>query len=100
VRFQVASIVVAAVALIVVNHTSPLLVLALMIPFGLFGFGFLTTSLLFHQESDYALLMAGESLLSSPAFSAGIVLFLRAIACGMISAFFALATDPGAWCEP
>jgi energy-coupling factor transport system permease protein len=95
-RFQVASIIVAAVALIVLNHTSPLLLLALMIPFGLFGFGFVTTSLLFHEESDYALLVAGESLLASPALSAGIVLFLRAIACGMISAFFALTTDPGA----
>jgi energy-coupling factor transport system permease protein len=40
--------------------------------------------------------MAGESLLRSEAFSAGVVLFLRAVACGMISAFFALTTDPGA----
>ena len=82
--------------MIVLNRTSPLSLLALMIPFGLFGFGFLTTSLLFHRESDYALLMADGSLFASPAFSAGIVLFLRAIACGMISAFFALTTDPGA----
>jgi len=39
--------------------------------------------------------MAGESLLATPQFSAGITLFLRAIACGMISALFALTTDPG-----
>jgi energy-coupling factor transport system permease protein len=95
-RFQVASILVTVMALVVLNGTSPLFLLGLMIPFSLFGLGFLTTSLLFHQESDFALRVAGESLFASTAFSAGLVLFLRAIACGMISAFFALTTDPGA----
>jgi energy-coupling factor transport system permease protein len=95
-RFQVAAILIASVGLIVLNGTSPLGLLALMVPFSLFGFGFLTTSLLFHRESDFALRMAGASLFGSHAFSAGIILFLRAIACGMISAFFALTTDPGA----
>ncbi|MBF9232248.1 energy-coupling factor transporter transmembrane component T family protein [Microvirga alba] len=95
-RFQVACIVIPALALIVFNRTSPLLLLALMVPFALFGLGFLTTSLLFRQESDFALRMAGESLFATPAFSAGITLFLRAIACGTISVFFALTTDPGA----
>jgi energy-coupling factor transport system permease protein len=66
-----------------------------MVPFCLFGFGFLTTSLLFRQDSDFATRMAGEALLSSPAFSAALTLFLRAVACGMISVFFALTTDPG-----
>ena len=96
-RFQIALIAVAGFALIAFNRTSPLLLLALMVPFGLFGVGFLTTNLLFRQESEFASRMAGEALLSSPAFSAGITLFLRAIACGMISAFFALTTDPGAF---
>ena len=95
-RFQIASILVVMMALVVLNGTSLLLLLGLMIPFSLFGLGFLTTSLLFHRESDFALHIAGESLLASTAFSAGLVLFLRAIACGMISAFFALTTDPGA----
>ncbi len=95
-RFQIACIVTAGLALIVFNRTSPFLLLALMLPFCLFGFGFLTTSLLFRQDSEFALRMAGESLLTSPAFSAGITLFLRAIACGMISVFFALTTDAGA----
>ncbi|MGO4571572.1 energy-coupling factor transporter transmembrane component T family protein [Microvirga sp. 2TAF3] len=95
-RFQVACILIPALALIVFNRTPPLLLLALMVPFALFGFGFLTTSLLFRRESDFALRMAGESLFATPAFSAGITLFLRAIACGMISIFFALTTDPGA----
>lgn len=96
-RFQIATVVIAALALIVLDRKSPVLVLALMVPFALFGFGFLTTSVLFRQDSDFALRMAGESLVASPAFSAGITLFLRAIACGMVSAFFALTTDPGAF---
>jgi energy-coupling factor transport system permease protein len=94
-RFQLAAIMTPALALVVFNRTSPLVLLALMVPFALFGFGFLTTSLLFRQESDFALRVAGESLLASPEFSAGITLFLRALACGMISLFFALTTDPG-----
>jgi len=94
-HFQLATIVIAALALIMLDRTSPMLVLALMIPFALFGFGFLTTSVLFRQDSDFALRIAGESLLASPAFSAGITLFLRVIACGMVSALFALTTDPG-----
>lgn len=94
-RFQVALIVLTGFSLVVLNRTSPLLLLALMVPFCLFGFGFLTTSLLFRQDSEFATRMAGEALLSAPAFSAGLTLFLRAVACGMISVFFALTTDPG-----
>lgn len=93
--FQSGIIVAAALVLIILERRSPLLVLALMIPFALFGFGFLTTATLFRQESDFALRMAGETPFGSAAFSAGIVLFLRAIACGMISAVFVLTTEPG-----
>jgi energy-coupling factor transport system permease protein len=95
-RFQAASILMAGLAPIIFNRTSPFIVLMMMVPFGLFGLGFLTTSLLFRQESDFALRLAGESPFASPAFSAGITLFLRAVACGLISTFFALTTDPGA----
>lgn len=95
-RFQLAAALLAAGALIAFNRTSPLVVLALTVPFALFGFGFLTTSVLFRQESDFARMMAREALWASEGFSAGIVLFLRAIACGMISALFTLSTDPGA----
>lgn len=94
-RFQAATILIAAAALIVLERKSPLVVAALMIPFALFGFGFLTTSVLFREESDFALRMAGETPFGSAALSAGIVLFLRAVACGMVSALFALTTDPG-----
>lgn len=96
-RFQIASILMAALALIVLNRTSPLVLLTLMIPFALFGFGFLTTNLLFHKESDFAVQMAGEATLASPALSAGLTLVLRAMACGAISLFFALTTDSGAF---
>lgn len=95
-RFQLAIILTAALALVLFDRVSPLLVLGLSVPFALFGFGFLTTSLLFRRESDFALFVAGQSPFSSPAFSAGMTLFLRAIACGMISMLFALTTDPGA----
>lgn len=94
-RFQAATILIAAAALIALERKSPLVVAALMIPFALFGFGFLTTSVLFRQESDFALRMAGETPFGTAAFSAGIVLFLRAVACGMVSVLFALTTDPG-----
>ncbi|MGO4835713.1 energy-coupling factor transporter transmembrane protein EcfT [Rhizobiaceae sp. 2RAB30] len=95
-RFQLVAIVSCVLALVVLERRSLLTILALMVPFALFGFGFLTTSLLFRQESGFALQMAKEAPLSSQALSAGMVLFLRAIACGMISALFALTTDPGA----
>src|SRR4051794_15122106 len=74
-RFQLAAILVPAIGLVAFNRTSPLVLLGLMVPFALFGFGFLTTSLLFRQESDFALRIAGEVLLASPAFSAGMTLF-------------------------
>ena len=94
-RFQLAVIVLAAALLVAFDRRSPLFVLALMVPFALFGFGFLTTSILFRQESDFALRMAQESPFGSEAASAGLVLFLRAIASGMVSALFVLTTDPG-----
>jgi energy-coupling factor transport system permease protein len=94
--FQLLAIGAVAAAFILLERRSPLTVLALMVPFALFGFGFLTTSVLFRQESDFALRMASETPFGSTALSAGLVLFLRAIACGMVSALFVLTTDPGA----
>jgi len=96
-RFQLATVIMVALVLVVAERISLLKILALMVPFALFGLGFLTTSLLFGRESDFALRMAGESPLGSLQFSAGLTLFLRAIACGMVSALFALTTDPGAF---
>lgn len=92
--FQLAVIAIAIFMLIIVERRSPLLVIGLIVPFALFGFGFLTTAALFRQESDFALQMAKEAPLSGESVSAGIVLFLRAIACGLISSVFVLTTDP------
>lgn len=96
-RLQLAAIAIVALALVILQGIRLLVVLALMVPFALFGFGFLTTNLLFRQEADFATHVAGQALFASPAFSAGVTLFLRAIAIGMISALFALTTDPGAF---
>jgi energy-coupling factor transport system permease protein len=95
--FQAATIVAIALALIFINRNSPLAILALMAPFALFGFGILTTNLLFRRDSGFAVALAGETLFASRALSAGVTLFLRSLACGMISALFALTTDPGAF---
>jgi energy-coupling factor transport system permease protein len=96
-HFQLATILLVAAALILLDGVSPLLVLALMVPFALFGFGFLTTNLVFRQEADFARHVAEQAVLSSSAFSAGLTLFTRAIAIGMVSTLFALTTDPGSF---
>lgn len=69
--------------------------LLLLVPFALFGFGFLTTSVLFNRESGFALQIAQEAALTAPDFAPGLVLFTRALACGMVSALFVLTTDAG-----
>ena len=94
-RFQLATILIVAAALILLDRISSFLVLALMVPFALFGIGFLTTNLVFHEEAEFARHVAEGEAFASPGFSAGVTLFLRAIAIGMVSALFALTTDPG-----
>lgn len=92
--FQIALFLFAA-TLLVVDARIPLRrVLVLMVPFALFGFGFLTTSVLFQAESGFALRMAQEQG-GAPDIAPGLVLFFRVLACGMTSAVFALTTDPG-----
>lgn len=93
--FQLVVIGLAVFVLIAVERRSPLLVIGLMVPFALFGFGFLTTTVLFRQPDADALRVAGEAAIAAPALSAGLTLFFRAIACGLISAVFVLTTDPG-----
>ena len=95
--FQIATVAVIAFALFIANRTSPVTILALMVPFALFGFGMLTTNVLFRQDNPFTTRLAGEALFSSPAISAGVTMFLRTVACGMISALFALTTDSGAF---
>lgn len=95
--FQIAVILTCVTILIVLERLSPLLVLALIVPFALFGAGFITTSVLFRQESEFAVQMAQETPFGDGRLQAGIVLFLRAIACGMVSAVFVLTTNPGSF---
>lgn len=92
--FQVASFVAATLLLLLDARVPPRRVLLLMVPFALFGFGFLTTSVLFRAESGFALQMAQEQG-AAPDVAPGLVLFFRVLACGMVSAVFALTTDPG-----
>lgn len=95
--FQVGSYILACLLLIIDARIRPFGVLALSLPFALFGFGFLTTSLLFNEEAGYAVRMAGEQGGADAATRAGRILFFRALACGMVSAVFALTTDAGAF---
>ncbi|TGD62391.1 energy-coupling factor transporter transmembrane protein EcfT [Tabrizicola sp. WMC-M-20] len=94
-RFQLLTLTLAFGLLWGVQRVALLKLLALMVPFALFGFGFLTTSVLFNKESGFALQMAQEGVMAAPDISPGLVLFTRALACGMVSALFALTTDPG-----
>ena len=95
-RLQLATVLIVVATLVLLDRTSPLLVLALMVPFALFGLGFLTTNLAFHREADFARHVASQAVFASPAWSAGATLFLRTIAIGLVSALFAVTTDPGA----
>jgi energy-coupling factor transport system permease protein len=84
------------VALLWVVERVPLWkILLLIVPFALFGMGFLTTSVLFQRDSGFAVQMAQEQGAVQPDLAPGLVLFARVLACGMISALFALTTDAG-----
>lgn len=92
--FQIGLFAAAAALLLIDARIPPRRLLALTIPFALFGFGFFTTSVLFRAESGFALQMAREQG-GSPQVAPGLTLFFRVLACGMVSAVFALTTDPG-----
>lgn len=95
-HFQLLTLALAVLVLLGPERRPAWMVFGLMVPFALFGLGFFTTSVLFREESGFALRMAQEQAGASPAVSAGLVLFFRVLACGMVSAVFALTTDPGA----
>jgi energy-coupling factor transport system permease protein len=92
--FQIALLALASALLLFGARVPPGRLLLLMVPFSLFGFGFLTTSVLFRAESGFAMQMAREQG-GAPEVTPGLVLFFRALACGMASAVFALTTDAG-----
>lgn len=86
-----------AVALLLASGAASLRAIGLVsIPLALFGFGFLWTAALFREDGGYVAALSSEAAIGSPALRAGVALFLRAIACGMISFLFASTTDPGA----
>ena len=95
--FQIALFAAAALMLLVDARVPLRRLLLLMVPFALFGFGFFTTAVLFRAGSGFALPTAQEQG-GAPDVAPGLVLVFRALACGMISAVFALTTDPGSSC--
>lgn len=94
-QFQLVALGFAVLLLWAVERVALWRILLLMVPFALFGMGFLTTSVLFQRESGFAVQMAREQGAVQPDISPGLVLFARVLACGMISALFALTTDAG-----
>ena len=94
-HFQLAALALAVSLLWGLERVALWKLLALMVPFALFGFGFLTTSVLFQRDTGYAVQMAREQGAVQADMSPGLVLFARVLACGMISALFALTTDAG-----
>lgn len=94
-QFQLIALGSAVLLLWVAERVALWKILLLMVPFALFGMGFLTTSILFQRESGFAVQMAREQGAVQQDLSPGLVLFARVLACGMISALFALTTDAG-----
>lgn len=93
--FQLAVIVMIAVLLVALRRIRPLALAALMVPFVLFGIGFVTTHLLFRAEGGRATGSSASAVFASGTVTAALTLGLRAVACGMISLFFAFASDSG-----
>jgi len=94
-RFQIATFLLAFGLLWLVERVALWKLVGLMVPFALFGFGFFSTSVLFNREAGFAVQMAREQGALQPDLAPGLVLFTRVLACGMVSALFALTTDPG-----
>ena len=101
VRFLASVFVVPAMLLLTVQKVSPLRLALYCVPFLLFGLGFLSTHVLFDRQSGFATALSREALVSSDGVSSGVstglALVLRALACGMVSIFFALTLEPGAF---
>lgn len=90
--FQLLTIVLAA-GMLLGPLTVPLRRVALLaVPFMLFGAGFLSTSLLFRTDGGATAMFADAA---TDRLTAGTILFARAVACGLVSAVFVLAVDPG-----
>ena len=93
--FQLFALSLFAGMLLVFRRIGPWRLLLATVPFALFGFGFLTTHVLFRQTDMSGVAVFSQQLAAEDGLRAGLVLFLRAVSGGMISLFFALAVDPG-----
>lgn len=84
-----------ALALLALDRLSPLHLALVILPFALFGFGFLSTTVLFYEHGGYyAASLPGATGEPAAAWRAGWVLLLRSIAFGMVSYAFVRTTDP------
>lgn len=90
--FQLAMIGVGLAMLLGPLRQPPLRVALLTVPFMLFGAGFLSTTLFFRTDGGTLALYAAGSV---DRVTAGLILFSRAVACGLASAVFAFGIDPG-----
>lgn len=93
-RFQAACIVTVLVLLIVLDQARPGEILLVLIPFALFGSGFLWSHWLHPAAiADYAESVGDSAARRGGDVAAAIILFLRAIAYGCVSYAFARTTD-------
>lgn len=69
--------------------------LMIAVPFALFGVGIVTTQILFRQGSGYLSALQAEAVWETEAGEVGLILFLRVLACGFLSALFVLTADQG-----
>lgn len=94
-NFQLLALSIPVGLLVLVAKVPPGRIFVLAIPFVLFGTGVATTQLFFRQESGYIAAVRMESIWASDAGLVGLILFLRVLACGFLSALFVLTIDPG-----
>lgn len=96
IALQLAVIALSVGLLVLVDRTPLWMVAAVTVPLALFGFGFFSTAVLFRTDGGFIATLAEESPVRTDAARAGLVLFLRAIACGLASFLFVRTTDPAA----
>jgi energy-coupling factor transport system permease protein len=96
IRLQLAVIGLSVGLLVLVDRTPLWMVAAVTVPLALFGFGFFSTAVLFRTDGGFIATLAEEAPMGTDAARAGLVLFLRAIACGLASFLFVRTTDPAA----
>lgn len=92
--FQAAVIVLVAGFLLVTRRIRPVVLAAISVPLVLFGLGFVVTHMLFRADGG-VVATSSAAVFDSGTVGAAVTLGLRAVACGMISVFFAFTSDAG-----